>query len=504
MAQISPRKPHPHSVDLLRNRNPDSPLGPFDGTVAAHAQIGAQHYFITTNADYVPAVPSLELPHKVYLRTDMRYGTDDPTLWPQQYTAFYSHLPFISKKGARRELDIMWWNPTELDFEIGSAVTRGLGRLKQYQFSKFLAPINELVPLCKALRQKSPALAIPLFGELIQQLLMWLEQLQSLPTTYTKMLFAVTSLQRTFLELDALYIYMTVYKGRMENYLAADTHAHADLERFVGAFTTVPSVVQHFWGAGVPIWFVRPYEVFDKENVLAVVQLQQPFFDLYDPDAHAQGAPPALYTGNSTQDKIAAIHCAARQTPWYTDPFETGFTRSRSPPPTAASASTSRPDMPHCTCLIVRGARNCSFHCSGACFKRFPCSRAAATPTAAAIAIYTMCVLSRHKLHQQLTPFFQQIQSKLRQRPLRRRQTPPPRLSAINLLRWQLPKCRHPSPPWPMHWPRWIALWSHIHPMARTGAMFSPNLPCSLTPRLTGAASSFTIGICSATASFTC
>ncbi|KAJ7791087.1 hypothetical protein B0H14DRAFT_2625400 [Mycena olivaceomarginata] len=282
------------------------------------------------NANYVPAVPSLELPHKVYLRTDMRYGTDDPALWPQQYTPFYCHLPLISKKGARRELDIMWWTPSKSYFEIGSAVMRGLGHLKQYQFSKFLAPVNELVPQCKALCQKSPALAVPLFGQLIQQLVMWIEQLQSLPTTYTKMLFAVTSLQRTFLKLNALYLYMTVYKERMDNYMA---NTDADVGQFVGAFTTLPNVVQQFWGAGVPIWFVRPYKVFDKENILAVVHLQQPLLGLYDPDEHGQGAPPALYTRNSTPDKIAAIHSAARQTPWYTDPFETGFTHPPSLPP---------------------------------------------------------------------------------------------------------------------------------------------------------------------------
>ncbi|KAJ7837755.1 hypothetical protein B0H14DRAFT_2588998 [Mycena olivaceomarginata] len=266
------------------------PAGALRWTVAAHAQIGAQHYFITTNANYVPAVPSLELLHKVYLRTDMRYGTDDPTLWAQQYTPFYCHLPLISKKG----------------------------------------------PFVK---NPLPSQSVPVFGQLIQQLVMWIEQLQSLPTTYTKMLFAVTSLQCTFLELDALYLYMTVYKERMDNYMAK---TDADVGQFIGAFTTLPNVVQQFWGAGVPIWFVQPYKVFDKENILAVVHLQQPLLGLYDPDKHGQGAPPALYTGNSTQDKIAAIHSTARQTPWYTDPFETGFTRPRSPPPTAASASTSR------------------------------------------------------------------------------------------------------------------------------------------------------------------
>ncbi|KAJ7126015.1 hypothetical protein C8R44DRAFT_874400 [Mycena epipterygia] len=345
MAPLS--KPHPHSVDLLRNRNPGASLGPFDGKVAAWAQIGAQHYFITTNADYVPAVPSLEMPHAVYLRSDMRYGTDDPTLWPQQFSSFYCHLALIAKQGSHPELDVMWWNPTQDDFQVGSTVTRGLGRLMPSRFSRFLLPINELVPRCKRLRQTSPAIALPLFGQLIQQLLMWLEQLQTLPTTYNKMLFAVTSLQRTFLELDALYNYMTIYKERMDNYMAPHPTDTA-VGKFVGAFTTVPTVAQQFWAARVPVWFLRGYEVFDAENILAVVPLQEPRFGLPDPNARAEGAPPALYTGNSTVDKIAAIHRAARQTPWYNDPFETGFTRPHSPPPDAVTpaASTSRPVAP--------------------------------------------------------------------------------------------------------------------------------------------------------------
>jgi hypothetical protein len=72
----------------------------------------------------------------------MRYGTDDPTLWPQQWTSRYCHLPLIPKKGSRPELDIMWWNPTPTDFAVGSAVTRGLGHLKRTEFSKLIAPVS--------------------------------------------------------------------------------------------------------------------------------------------------------------------------------------------------------------------------------------------------------------------------------------------------------------------------------------------------------------------------
>ncbi|KAJ7921646.1 hypothetical protein B0H13DRAFT_2318156 [Mycena leptocephala] len=186
MPPVSPTKPHPHSVDLLRNRDPTVPLGPFDGKVSAFAQLGAQHFFITTNADYVPTLPSLETPHA-------------------QWTDRYCHLAFISRKEARRELDIMWWDPTAADFVVGSTVTRGLGRLKIGKFSQFLPPINKLVQQCTELRCTSPSLALPLFGELIQHILTLVEQLETLPTTFVKMVFAVTSLQRAFLELDALY-----------------------------------------------------------------------------------------------------------------------------------------------------------------------------------------------------------------------------------------------------------------------------------------------------------
>jgi hypothetical protein len=311
------------------------PLGPFDGNVAAFAQLGAQHYFITTNTDYVPAVPSLEIPHAVFLRSDMRYGTDDPTLWPQQWTSRYCHLPLIPKKGSCPELEVMWWNPTPTDFAVGSAVTRGLGRLKRTQISKLIAPINELVDRCTNLRRTSPHSAIPLFGELIQHILMWLEQLRTLPTTFPKMVFGVTSLQRAFLELDALYNYMTVYKARLNDYMPSVPNTPA-VAKCVGAFTSTPAVAQQLWAAQVPFWFLRPVEVFDAENILKVIPLLEPRFGLPDDNAHSVAAPPVLYSGNSTLEKIEAIHRAAVHTPWYHDPFETGFTRARSPSPTPA------------------------------------------------------------------------------------------------------------------------------------------------------------------------
>ncbi|KAJ6576260.1 hypothetical protein B0H10DRAFT_1963576 [Mycena sp. CBHHK59/15] len=209
-------------------------FGPFRWEGRGVGNARGETYFITTNADYVPAVPSLKLPHALFLRSDMRYGTDDPTLWPQQYTGRFCHLPVIAKK---------------------------------------VPPfVNDLVACCKELRRTSRTPISPLFGELIQNILMLLEQLQTLPTTYTKMVFVVTSLQRACLELDALYNYTTIYKPRINNYLSAPPNS-THVAQCVGAFTSVPVVAQQLYAARLPFWFLRPTFVFLTENILSVVAL---------------------------------------------------------------------------------------------------------------------------------------------------------------------------------------------------------------------------------------
>jgi hypothetical protein len=53
----------------------------------------------------------------------MRYGTDNPTLWPQQFSDFYCHLAVIAKKGMQPDLAAMLWDPSLQDFVVWSPVT---------------------------------------------------------------------------------------------------------------------------------------------------------------------------------------------------------------------------------------------------------------------------------------------------------------------------------------------------------------------------------------------
>ncbi|KAJ7653532.1 hypothetical protein B0H17DRAFT_1147054, partial [Mycena rosella] len=261
-------------VDLLRNCRMDIPLSPFDSPVAATVRIDGETYFITTNMDYVPDVPSIQVPHALFLRSDMRYGTYDYTLWPQQWTAQYCHLPIIAKKGARPEIDIMCWEGDH-----------ARPRTPRYSaMNKFLPHINEIVGRGKKIKDTSHF--TPLFGELMQGIMLLAEQLQTLPTKYNKMVGSVVKAP------------------------------HTSNRR--------PPVV----GRRVPFWFLRPTHVFRRRNIFHIVSLLEPR-DMA-PDLPGEGSPAIIYSGNSTSEKIAAIHCAAVLNPWYRDPFETA---NKSPAP---------------------------------------------------------------------------------------------------------------------------------------------------------------------------
>jgi hypothetical protein len=65
------------------------------------------------NAQPDPYFPSMQ-DTEVKLRADIRYGPDDPTLWPQPWVGSYCHLGAILRmpNDPNDILSIMWWDPT--------------------------------------------------------------------------------------------------------------------------------------------------------------------------------------------------------------------------------------------------------------------------------------------------------------------------------------------------------------------------------------------------------
>lgn len=162
--------------------------------------------------------------------------------------------------------------------------------------SSFATPVSALFPL------------------LIQQMQLIRDRLQSLPSTYDKMVVGVTQLQRHVLELYGLLRYMKIYQRRMNNPDSAPTL----VDKCVGAFTSDPNVAQQFRAAGLPYWLLRPTCTFTVENILEAVVPVDPATELQlDPAPDSR----AIKTGTSTCDKTTAIQQTWMSTSWYHDPF---------------------------------------------------------------------------------------------------------------------------------------------------------------------------------------
>ncbi|KAJ7748166.1 hypothetical protein DFH07DRAFT_962238 [Mycena maculata] len=299
--------------------NENVALGPFDGKVGAVVRFSGEGYYITTNASYIPA-PPIRVHPKLHLREDMRYGEDDPTQWPQKYSSRFCHLGAIQKKptGTQREISVMWWNATVEDFispETGKTATRGLGKLSAERFSQLLAPIARFREQYTAYSKSVGGQGHSLLPDFVRQIRLGVERLQSLPSTFNQMVAAITTLQRMFLEADALLKYVTQYKPLMEH---IDVDSPTPTQHCVGVFTSDPAIAQQLKLGGLLYWLMRPTHTFGNENILAIAEPLQPA-DLLQLKA-ARGCQELSVT-NETDSKIEAIHKCSVTTPWYKDPF---------------------------------------------------------------------------------------------------------------------------------------------------------------------------------------
>ncbi|KAJ7136744.1 hypothetical protein C8R44DRAFT_868865 [Mycena epipterygia] len=313
-------------VNLLKNQQVIvEAIGPLDGQVAAHFEMGRTSYFVTTNTRYVPLMPQID-PKQIIVRRDMRYGPDDPVLWPHRYVENFCHLAAIPKAPTsvrgQQELGVMWWNPTRDDFVCpasGLTLTRGLGRLSHARFSNFSIHVHALIDEYEQYVRSLPTgtTPIPLFPQLVQTLHLSLEHLR-IPATYTRMQLGVVAVQREFLELTGMLRYMTKYKPRMEGIEDPNANtAHPD--NSMGCFTDDPHLAQLFWKACLPCWLIRPLKVFSDEIILRVVV---PFAatDFLEMNP-AAGFSPVAAT-DRLDDRLRLLHRCTQNMPWYRNPFE--------------------------------------------------------------------------------------------------------------------------------------------------------------------------------------
>jgi hypothetical protein len=258
---------------------------------------------------------------EVYLRGDVRYGPDNPTLWPQPWIHPYCHLGAIPRKpdDINDSLSIIWWNPTHDDFKsFDGSLVDGLGELSRTKFLLFRAMMMSLENRVEDYKKTSPK-ANNLLSSLVKAMQDACLRLGSLKTTYSEMRFGVTEFQHYYLEVRGCLDYLEIYKPRMDGLKPpAETVLNC-----VRAFTNIARVVQDFHMAGLPIWFLRPAKIWDSPvqcNILEVVAPLNPGDVLcvskYDPPF------PVIFCGHTTNPgKHLAIHSYSRTWLVFKDPF---------------------------------------------------------------------------------------------------------------------------------------------------------------------------------------
>jgi hypothetical protein len=255
---------------------------------------------------------------EVHLRADFRYGPDDPTLWPQPWIVEYPHLGAIPRKpkDPQDPLSVMWWDPTPEDF--GGSIVDGLGELSKSKIVSLEAMMRGLES--KIEDYKDTCTGRPPNAHLLTMVKAMQDayvRLSSLTTTFTEMRFGLTEFQCYFLEVHGCLDYLMLYKPRMDGQKPAST----TVVNCIGIFTNVARVVQDFHTAGLPVWFLRPYQSWEAPITCNIVTPLNPADTLcvseHDPPF------PAVYRGYMTNyQRHAAIHGYSRTWLVFKDPFE--------------------------------------------------------------------------------------------------------------------------------------------------------------------------------------
>jgi hypothetical protein len=297
--------------------------GVFGGTGAIVQTSGAPN-LVTTNVDWIPAIPGRT--HQIYVRKDLRYGEDDITLWPQQYSTTYCHLGCIrTRQGTPPEWAILWWDPADEDFVKGSAtstLTEPLGKLHRARISALADVAEDIVRDFKEYTKSIPEHKIPnALPRMVLSVTLALQRLEFLPTVKDSVFLAARNLQRTLLELDAFIVYMTIYKPRMEK---PGGEAVALGGQYVGTYTSDAVIAQLWHSAGLPCWFMRTTNPEEERNVTKWVTPRSPGSQL-ELSPHPK-YPARVIVGNATDAKLIALCDITVAQDLYKDPFDTPAT----------------------------------------------------------------------------------------------------------------------------------------------------------------------------------
>lgn len=296
--------------------------------------------FVTSPNMDVIYEPPLGKARVMYMRSDFRFGDDDPWQWPQPYSISLCHFAAIPRRPLNQNdpLAIMWWTPSREDFvhSTTSSLIVGVGQLDAVKLHLLRQPTITILDRFDNYKndprhpRTNPHAALA-----ANHLRQGLTRLETLTTNRRSVFFDVTQVQRCSLELTAILDYIYIYKPRMDG----EAPASVAVAHTIGAFAFEPQVIQEFVRAGLPVWVVRNLNALPTTRIDKVKSARQPKNFICVENAHPAFTP--FFTGAATDpQKYMYLGLYMRSFVRYPNPF--GSSVETLPGPSSSNASTSQ------------------------------------------------------------------------------------------------------------------------------------------------------------------
>jgi hypothetical protein len=266
----------------------------------AGALVADGKYILTSpNCTFLPD-PPLGGDRHLFLRTNLRYGEDDPVQWPQPFLASYAYLACIPRgtTSSRDPANIMWWLPERTSFVEDNGILGGIGGIHYSYLYQLKSLSLELIIRAQSEKFKNTMVAI----QMSIRLKHLLHRLEFISTSFYKARLGVRELQRMYLELTGFLDYEEFYRR--------ETGSSNRAANIMGTFTTSLAVCEQLFHAGVPVWLVRPYSALHSIRILRLmpityaqteVPLEASFWPKYPPIYRGPGGSPAKYLAIAKQ-----------------------------------------------------------------------------------------------------------------------------------------------------------------------------------------------------------
>lgn len=206
----------------------------------------------------------------VVTRCDGRFGTEDPTHWPQVFDISHKWMAAIPSHppGHDDPRKILWHIPTQFDFvPIPSALNVVWGTIKPELRLALHEPVQHTYSYVqKLLKDKGPNPTVSQYANAMLNAY----QLLEIPASFRDVVRQFACVQRHYLYTSACVNWYCHLLPRFKL-----PGPHPVFEGIIGAVTTDPVVVQNLFQIGVPVWYMRLADAVPPDTVV----LSRPAFE---------------------------------------------------------------------------------------------------------------------------------------------------------------------------------------------------------------------------------